>query len=317
LATFTPAYLELLADGGLDGRADALHRLLSPCRLCPCRCGADRYASLGRCATPARPVIASFGAHFGEEPPLSGSRGSGTIFLANCNLRCVSCQNSDISQRPKVFIGRDTSPAALAGTMLELQGEGCHNINWVSPTHQVPQLVAALAIAARRGLRVPVVYNSNGYDSLETLALLDGIVDIYLPDLKYADEGRAREFSRVPGYPEVARAAIAEMFRQVGAAWRLDADGVLQRGLLVRILCLPHDGAGVEASLRWIAESLSPGVSVSLMCQYRPAHLAARPGRYPRLARGLSPSEYAAALASLERWNRSENTFVQPYRQYL
>ena len=308
-----PGYLSLLATGELARRVEALDRLLVSCRVCPCSCGADRRTALGRCATPADPVVASWGPHFGEEPPISGSRGSGTVFLANCNLRCVFCQNADISQRPREFVGAAVTRQALAEVMLGLQDAGCHNVNWVSPTHQVPALVAALAIAARRGLRLPVVYNTNAYERPEVLRLLDGVVDVYMPDLKYADADHAAELSRVPDYPAVARAALREMFRQVGAAWRLDDDGVLRRGLLVRVLILPRGRAGVEASLRWLAEELSPEVAVSLMSQYRPCHLAARHGRYPAVARPITPSEYHAALEALREWNRSEHTMVQPY----
>jgi putative pyruvate formate lyase activating enzyme len=306
-------YRSLLASGELARRVAALDRLLVPCRVCPCGCGADRSHGLGRCATPGEPVVASWGPHHGEEPPISGSHGSGTIFLANCNLRCVFCQNHDISQRPRDFVGAAVTRAALAAVMLELQDAGCHNVNWVSPSHQVPALVGALEIAARRGLRVPVVYNSNGYDSVEVLRLLDGVVDVYMPDLKYSDGASGAELSRVSDYPAVARAALREMFRQVGARWRLDDGGVLLRGLLVRVLILPRDRAGVEASLRWLAEELSPDVAVSLMSQYRPCHLAARPDRYPAVARPISPSEYHAALAALGAWNRSEHAMVQPY----
>ncbi len=314
---FVPGYIRLLATGELSRRVAALDRLLAACRVCPCRCGADRSRGLGRCATPGEPVLASWGPHFGEEPPISGTRGSGTVFLANCNLRCVFCQNADISQRPKDFLGAAVTREELAAVMLELQDAGCHNVNWVSPTHQVPALVGALRVAARSGLRLPIVYNTNAYDSVEVLRLLDGVVDVYMPDLKYADADSGAELSRVPDYPAVARAALREMHRQVGASWRLGDGGTLQRGLLVRILILPRDRAGVEVSLRWLAEELSPEVTVSLMSQYRPCHFAARPGRYPAVARPVSPSEYHTALEALTRWNRSEHTMAQPYVQRL
>jgi putative pyruvate formate lyase activating enzyme len=256
--------------------------------------------------------VAAWHPHFGEEPPISGRRGSGTIFLANCNLRCVFCQNWDISQRPKDFVKQTMTPQQLAEVMVQLQAAGCHNINWVSPTHQVPQLVEALYLAAQIGLAIPIVYNTNAYDSLETLRLLEGIADIYLPDLKYADPQAAELCSRVPDYPSHARKAIAEMYRQVGHRWLLDEEGVLRRGLLVRILVLPHELAGVEASSAWLAQSCSPQVAVSLMSQYRPCHWAAR-GRYPLLARRITSEEYGAALQALQRFNFSENTYVQPY----
>jgi len=258
--------------------------------------------------------VASWTPHFGEEPVLSGSRGSGTVFLANCNLRCVFCQNHEISQRPKAFMGRSTSGEELATIFLDLQDRGCHNINWVSPTHQAPQLVRALAAAAARGLSVPIVYNTNSYDSPEVLRLLDGIVDIYLPDLKYADSAVGREASRVPDYPSHARAAIAEMYRQVGSDWRIGPDGTLQRGLLVRMLVLPNDLAGVEENLRWIASELSSAVGISLMAQYSPSHLAARPGRYPLLSRPISAGEWGRALAALERHTTGDRRWVQDHR---
>jgi len=311
--SWQPAYLTLAASGELDRRVEQLEQLLAPCRLCPRNCQVDRHRELGRCVTPDLPLVASWGAHHGEEPPISGSRGSGTVFLANCNLRCVFCQNHDISQNPKAFRGRELSCEALAAIMLELQSEGCHNINWVSPSHQVPQLVRALALAVPAGLHIPIVYNTNAYDSREVLRLLDGIVDIYLPDLKYADAATAARLSRVANYPEVAREALREMYRQVGDSWLEDEGGVLRRGILVRMLVLPHGVAGIEEGVRWLAENLSPNVSVSLMSQYRPAHFAARPGRYPELHRPITPSEYHAALAALTRHNRSPNTYVQPY----
>lgn len=204
------------------------------------------------------------------------------------------------------------TPAALADVMLELQEAGCHNINWVSPTHQVPQLVRALLLAAEAGLNIPIVYNTNAYDSLEVLQLLDGIVDIYMPDLKYADPLAAQSFSRIKDYPQRARAAIGEMYRQVGETWVTDEKGILRRGLLVRILVLPGDSAGVEQSLTWLSENCSPKVAVSLMSQYRPCHWAAR-GRYPTLARPITLEEYKRALAALAQYNLSDNTYVQPF----
>ncbi|MGC8916434.1 MAG: radical SAM protein [Thermoanaerobaculum sp.] len=307
-----PGYLRLVATGELATRVEKLRALASPCYLCPRRCGVDRVLRLGTCATTTKLHVASWHPHFGEEPPISGFRGSGTIFLANCNLRCVFCQNWDISQRPKAFLSRTLEPQELAEIMLELQSAGCHNINWVSPTHQLPQLVEALELAARKGLAVPIVYNTNAYDSPEALRLLEGVVDIYMPDLKYADPEAGALCSRVPDYPQAARAAIAEMFRQVGDEWITDDRGVLRRGLLVRILVLPQNLEGAQESLTWIAQVLSPRVAVSLMSQYRPCHWAAR-GRYPQLARRITAEEYRQALAALHRTNRSENTYVQPF----
>ncbi len=296
----SPSYVGLAEKGELRRRADVLDAMLGECTVCPHQCAVDRFSELGECATGSEAVVASCMPHFGEESVISGRRGSGTVFLANCNLRCVFCQNHQISQRPEFFLDQEISDDDLAEMFLDLQRCGCHNLNWVSPSHQVPQLVRGLARAARRGLRLPVVYNSNGYDSVEVLRLLDGVVDVYMPDLKYADADVAAQYSRVPEYTERARVAIEEMFRQVGAAWHLDADQTLSRGLLIRLLVLPHDVAGIADSLRWIAEKLSPEVRISLLAQYRPHHLAARADRYPLLARRISAGEWEMAVEALE-----------------
>ena len=235
------------------------------------------------------------------------------MFLANCNLRCAFCQNADLSQRPASHAGHESRPEELAAAMLELQHEGCHNINWVSPTHQVPALVRALALAAANGLSVPIVYNSNGYDSVDVLELLDGVIDIYMPDLKYSDEGVADELSGIAGYPTAARRAVAEMFRQVGDSWELAPDGTLRRGLLVRILILPGDLAGAASTIRWLGQQLSPRIAVSLMSQYRPAHRAARLPLRPELARSIRADEYLEAVRALERFNHSPHTLVQRF----
>lgn len=310
-----PSYLTLARSGELADRARRLDSMLESCNVCPRCCGVDRRVELGTCATGADAIVASWTPHHGEEPVLSGTRGSGTVFMANCNLRCVFCQNHEISQRPKAFLGRSISDEALASIFLDLQDQGCHNINWVSPTHQVPQLVRALEIAAGRGLSLPVVYNSNGYDSVDVLRLLDGIVDIFLPDLKYADPEVAAEYSRVPDYPRIARAALSEMYRQLGHEWVMTVDGLLQRGLLIRILVLPNDLAGVRESLQWIAEELSPEVGISLMAQYFPSHLAIRANRYPLLQRTISAGEWARALQALQGSMKGRNLFIQNFRE--
>jgi len=308
-----PAYRSLLADGRLAERAAKLDAALSACELCPRRCRVDRHRERGRCFTGAEPIVASWGPHFGEEPPISGTSGSGTIFLANCNLRCAFCQNADISQRPAEHVSHASQPEELAAAMLELQRAGCHNVNLVSPTHQLPALARALALAAANGLAIPVVYNTNAYDSVEALCLLDGIVDVYMPDLKYADDAVAEELSGVPDYPQASRLAIAEMFRQVGDGWELAADGTLRRGLLVRVLILPGGLAGVADTLRWLAGELSPDVAVSLMSQYRPAHRAARLALRPELTRTISAGEYRDAVEALHEFNRSPHTMVQRF----
>jgi len=310
---FAPGYRRMMASGELERRADRLDAHCARCELCPRRCGADRRSVLGTCRTPAVPVIASWGPHWGEEPPLSGTHGSGTVFLANCNLACAFCQNADISQLPAAWATHATTDAELARIMLELQARGCHNVNWVSPTHQLPALVRALVLAAEGGLSVPVVYNSNGYDAPDVLRLLDGVIDIYMPDLKYADARIGAELSDVGDYPSAARTAIVEMHRQLGSAWRLAPDGTLQRGLLVRMLVLPDALAGTCESIKWLADGVSPDVAVSLMCQYRPHHRAGRLPAHPDLGRTVNRDEYAATLAALAQYNRSSHTLVQRF----
>ncbi len=305
------SYVALSRSGELDARADALEALAAPCRVCPRECGVDRRFELGECRTPLVPSVASWARHLGEEAPISGRFGSGTIFLANCNLRCAFCQNHDISQRPQDFAAREVDPETLAQIFLELQDAGVHNLNWVSPSHQVPALVRALAAAARRGLTLPVVYNTNGYDAVETLGLLEGVVDVWMPDLKFADASVAAELTDAPDYPKRARAALAEMYRQVGDAWELDPGGAVMRGMLVRILVLPGGLAGEASSLAWIARELSPRVAISLMAQYRPCHRADRvPGR-PELARRVSAREWRAAVAALEAHMTGDRHAVQ------
>jgi putative pyruvate formate lyase activating enzyme len=246
------------------------------------------------CRTGERAVVASYGPHHGEEDPLRGSAGSGTIFFSWCNLRCVYCQNWDISQRRA---GREVEPREIADMMLELQRLGCHNINFVTPSHVVAQIIAAVDDAARRGLAVPLVYNTSGYDSLEALALLDGIVDIYMPDMKYGDSRLAHQYSKVRNYVEVNRAAVKEMHRQVGDLV-LDARGIAQRGLLVRHLVLPNDIAGTADVLRFLAEEISRNTYLNLMDQYRPCY---RADEYPELARPLTQDEYRQALAAAQQ----------------
>jgi putative pyruvate formate lyase activating enzyme len=308
---FRAGYVRLARTGELANRVRTLDALLTDCRVCPRECRVDRYHELGTCATGAEPLVASWNLHFGEEPVISGRRGSGTVFLANCNLRCAFCQNHDISQRPADFVGHEVPAEALAAIFLELQDRGAHNVNWVSPSHQVPQLVRALALAADRGLTIPIVYNSNGYDSVEVLRLLDAVVDIYMPDLKFADPAAGCWLSGIDDYPARARAALAEMYRQVGDDWLLAPDGALQRGLLIRMLVLPDGLAGVEASLEWVAHTLSPTVAISLLAQYHPAHRVRASGDFPGLARRISSAEWQAAVVALERHMAGDRHHVQ------
>ena len=273
----------------LAARAASLREIMRECRLCPRECRVDRLAGeTGACAVGAEPIVSSCGPHFGEEAPLVARHGSGTIFLAHCNLKCVFCQNYDISH-----LGRGTTSTIenLADTMLDLQRRGCHNINWVTPTHQVPMLVEAARLAAEKGLHLPIVYNCGGYESLEVLRLLDGIVDIYMPDAKYGDNETGLHLSGVPDYWDRNREALTEMHRQVGDLV-LDDDGVATRGLLVRHLVLPNDLARTTTVTEFIA-SLSADTYINVMAQYRPAH---RAGEVTELARPITPAEFRQAV---------------------
>ena len=304
-------YLTLLASGELEERVERLWALLAACTVCPRDCGNDRLRNvLASCASGADPVVSSYTPHFGEEPALSGTRGAGNIFFGNCNLRCVYCQNYQISQDYRGQRGNTVSVESLAGMMLELQDRGCHNIGLVSPTHYAPQAARAILIAARRGLSLPIVYNTNAYDSVEVLRLLDGIVDVYLPDFKYADDAAGWLYSKVPDYVARSRAALMEMHRQKGSRLVFTEDGLLSSGLLVRMLVLPNHVAGVADSLAWIAETLSPRVAISLMAQYYPIHRAATGERYEKLNRSITAAEWEEALGSLESLG-FENGFHQ------
>jgi len=294
--SFAPAYRRLLDSGELAHRAREADRRLEDCDLCPRYCHVNRHLTTAGavCRTGARAVVATYGAHHGEEDPLRGTGGSGTIFFSWCNLRCVFCQNWDISQKG---VGREVEPGEIARMMLDLQAQGCHNVNLVTPSHVVAQIITAVLEAATRGLRLPLVYNTGGYDSPEALALLDGIVDVYMPDMKYGDSTRARRYSKVPDYVEVNQAAVREMHRQVGDLV-LDEHGIAQRGLLVRHLVLPGGTAGTEEVLAFLAGEISRETYVNLMDQYRPCY---RADEYPEIDRPLTAGEYAAALAAAAR----------------
>ncbi|MGQ9625803.1 MAG: radical SAM protein [Anaerolineae bacterium] len=280
--------------GELRSRVEDAYARLESCQICPRACGVNRRkGDLGVCRTGERAVVSSFNPHFGEEAPLVGRGGSGTIFFTNCNLKCQFCQNYEISQ---LGHGREVEPEDLATMMLHLQNQGCHNINFVSPTHVVPQILAGVLIAAEAGLRVPLVYNTGGYDAFETLALLDGIFDIYMPDMKYASDEVARKYSKVENYPAVNRAAVREMHRQVGDLV-LDSRGVAQRGLLVRHLVLPEGLAGTPEIVRFLAEEISPNTYLNLMDQYRPCYKA---HEYPPLNRRITRQEFEEAVRLAE-----------------
>jgi putative pyruvate formate lyase activating enzyme len=288
---FEPAYLELFRSGELAERASRAVKRLASCDLCARYCRVDRFAGLkgAVCRTGRRAVVSSLGPHHGEEDPLRGSRGSGTIFFSWCNLRCIFCQNSEISQKG---VGHEVEAEDLAGMMLTLQARGCHNLNFVTPSHVVAQILEALVIAAREGLHLPLVYNTGGYDSPEALELLDGVIDIYMPDMKYGDSEAAHRYSHVRDYWEVNRAAVEEMHRQVGDLV-VDAQGVALRGLLVRHLVLPEDLANTERVLAFLAEEISPDTYLNLMDQYHPSH---RADRVPPLDRITTTDEYLYAL---------------------
>lgn len=303
-----PHYLELFKSGELKKRADELEARLKSCDICPHNCKVDRLAGQrGFCRSAYNPIIASYCAHRGEEPVLSGMCGSGTIFFGNCNMKCVYCQNYQISQDWREQQKNEYEIAVLEERMLILQDElYCHNVNFVTPSHFIPQIVRALLEAIPHGFHLPLVYNSSGYDSPETIQALDGIFDIYLPDLRYADNKIAKKYSGVPGYVEHARAAIKEMYRQVGNLV-LNDEGLAEKGVIVRHLILPERLAGSADSLKWLANDVSPEITVSIMAQYYPMHKA---GKYPELARGINAAEYKEVVDLLEKFGL-ENGWVQ------
>src|SRR5688500_16022532 len=309
----TPKFLELYRAGELEERVLRLEKLLESCTVCPKDCGNNRLKDeIAACYSGRLPIVSSYTAHFGEEPVLSGDRGAGNIFFGNCNLRCVYCQNYQISQTWKEQKRNEVTHERLAEMMLELQERGCHNIGFVSPTHFAPQMARAILIAAERGLRLPIVYNTNAYDSVEVLKLLDGIVDIYLPDLKYADSAAGFQYSKVRDYTHHARAAIKEMHRQMGDKLVFGVDGLLRRGLMIRLLVLPNDIAGIEENLRWIRDELGPRTAVSLMAQYYATNKAATDDRYILLSRRISEGEWFEAVSLLEDLGIEEG-FMQEY----
>ena len=287
-----PSYLRLAREGRLKKIEKDLWDIFGSCRLCPRACGSDRLrGARGTCSSTTRLKVASHGPHFGEERPLVGRGGSGTIFFSHCNLLCCFCQNWEINHRGD---GRFITEADLAGMMLDLQERGCHNINLVTPTHVVPHIVKALRAAVDRGLRLPLVYNTGGYDSLDVIRALDGVVDIYLPDFKYQDGPLAAKYSSgAADYPEVAAAVIKEMHRQVGVL-RADERGVAVRGLIIRHLVMPQNIAGTDRFVEWVARELTRDTYVNIMPQYRPEH---RAGDYPELSRRITTQEWGHALA--------------------
>lgn len=292
---FEPAYLGLWRSGKLAARTRLALGELEKCRVCPRHCDINRLeGESALCHTGRHARVASAFSHFGEEDCLRGTRGSGTIFFAFCNLHCVFCQNWDISQAPA---GRELPPQAIAELMLELQEAGCHNINFVTPEHVAPQLVEAIALAVPQGLRLPLVYNTSGYDAIASLRLMDGLIDIYMPDFKFWKQATSRRLARAGDYPDVARAAIAEMHRQVGVL-RLDSRGIAKRGVLVRHLVMPEQLDEATEIFRWLATAISPDTFVNIMGQYRPEHRVSSSDRYQEINRRTTSQEMDAAYAA-------------------
>jgi putative pyruvate formate lyase activating enzyme len=285
-----PSYLRLYKSGELDERIAKLDKILESCGLCPRRCGANRLVGEeGFCRSGKELMVSSYGPHFGEEGPLVGTGGSGAIFLTNCNLDCVYCQNYEISH---LGYGQVRSGPQVADVMVRMQESECHNINLVTPTHFAPQLVKAVKIAIGKGLKIPLLWNCGGYESIEVIRLLEGIVDIYKPDFKYGDNAVAEKYSNAPGYFQVAREVVKEMHRQVGDLM-LDGEGIAYKGLLVRHLVLPNDLAGSEKVLRFIAKEISTGTYVNIMAQYRPC---GRAPEFPELNMKPTLAEYRKAV---------------------
>jgi len=289
-----PSYIDAFKSGALHKKAKIARSMLESCCICPRKCGINRLNDKrGFCRTGKNAIVCSYFAHGGEEPRISGSRGSGAIFFSRCNMRCVYCQNCNFSQRDE---GKEVSADELASYMLKLQKEGCHNINFVTPTHVMPQILEALILAIEGGLSIPLVYNTSGYELHETIELLEGIIDIYLPDMRYTKDDFAVKYSNAPGYPEFNKNAVREMFRQVGT-----------KGLIIRHLVLPENISGTADIFSFICRELSPKVYISLMSQYFPAFEA---DSYPPLDRRITLEEYEASIELLKKYGL-ENGWIQ------
>jgi len=294
---FIPSYIALFEKGELNHKIRLLREFLKECRLCPRECRVNRLnGEVGYCKAPSELMVSSAFPHFGEEPPLVGYHGSGTIFLTHCNLRCVFCQNYDISHLGR---GERITYSEMAKAMLKLQKMGCHNINFVTPTHYAPQIVASLPQAVEMGLSLPIVYNCSGYESIEVIRLLDGVIDIYMPDAKYMDEKFSKQFSNAPDYPEVLKQVLKEMHRQVGDL-KTNSKGIAERGLLIRHLVMPGGVASSEAVLKFIGEGISPHSYVNVMDQYRPEYQAYE---YSEISRRITHKEYLEAIQMAKRFH--------------
>ncbi|NVM56761.1 MAG: radical SAM protein [Desulfobacterales bacterium] len=309
MASFIPAYIRTRDRGLLNEKIDQAYEILKACALCPRTCGVDRLSGeRGICQTGEHAIVSSYNPHFGEESPLVGNHGSGTIFFTRCNLLCIFCQNYDISHEGQGVV---FSSEEIVKAMLYLQDRGCHNINFVTPSHVVPQILEAVVRAVELGLRVPLVYNTSGYDRFETLAMLEGVFDIYMPDFKFWDPKVAEQLSDAPDYPEVARKAFREMHRQVGDLV-LNQQGIAQRGLLIRHLVLPDELAGTREVMRFLATEISANSYVNIMAQYRPC---GRASEVPALRRGITDEEYQEAIEiarkeGITRLDERKRTFV-------
>lgn len=304
-----PSYIKLYQEGILQERARIAREMLEDCHICPRNCSVNRIeGQTGVCSTGYKALVSSYSPHFGEEDPLVGRQGSGTIFFTHCNLLCLFCQNYDISHQGA---GREVEPELLAGLMIDLAKSGCHNINFVTPTHVTPQILTALVLAVEAGLDKPLVYNSGGYDSVETIKLLDGVVDIYMPDFKFWDNDIAYKYCGVSDYRERACEAVEEMHRQVGDL-TMDEDGTAVKGLLVRHLVMPEGQAGTYDVAKFLAEKISPDTYINVMGQYRPC---GRAGEYTELSRPLSGAELREAKqlalkAGLNRLDERRRMFL-------
>jgi putative pyruvate formate lyase activating enzyme len=315
---YKPPYLDLYATGELRKRADQLEAMLSSCTICPLDCKVNRLEDeIARCYSGKKAIVSSYCAHFGEEPALAGTNGVGNIFFGNCNLRCVYCQNYEISQRWKVERKNETSNERIAEMMIELQEEKkCHAIGFVSPTHFAPQMVRAIEIACGIGLHIPIIYNTNAYDSLDVLKLLDGIIDIYLPDIKYSDEQAGYDYSGVKDYVKHSHIALKEMYRQKGSDLMYGEDGLVKRGLIIRHLVLPNDMAGSDETLKMIS-GLSPNLTLSVMSQYYPTNRVSdinseKSDRILLINRKIREREYEKVLDLLDMYE-IENGWAQEF----
>ncbi len=305
--TYQPSYITLLNSGELQKRAQITHDILKSCNCCPHDCKVDRInGELGICAGGHHPIVSSYTPHFGEEPVLSGIRGAGNIFFGNCNLKCVFCQNFEISQNYKTEKDKTVSFERLADIMLELQDRECNNIGLVSPTHFSAQILQSIYIAANKGLNLPIIYNTNGYDSVDMLKLYDGVIDIYLPDMKYGNNEFGKEYSKIDDYFDKSKPALKEMFRQVGDELVYDHD-IVVRGMIIRHLVLPNDLADSEKVFRFISEELSPNIHISLMSQYNPMHKAEKD---ILINRRISEREYEKVIDLMDKYGL-KNGWIQ------